>query len=66
MNIFEGHNWVYMFHIVIVFSIMAVIPMLYFIVGKSKMNTSIMEGWYISLIAIAVGMVIYHLIKLLR
>ena len=62
MNLFEGHNWVYWFHICVGAPLLMVVPILH--VKDGKVDPKVLETWFYLLIAVGIAMIVYHGMKL--
>ena len=64
MNMFDGHKWVYWFHILVGAPLLLSIPVLY--LKDGKVDPKVLHTWFYILIAVAIAMVVYHGLKLMR
>ena len=64
MDLFGGHNWVYLFHILIGAPLLLSIPILY--LKDGKVEPDVLHTWFYILIAVGAAMIIYHGMKLMR
>ena len=65
MNLFDGHKWVYWFHIFVGVPLLTCIPLFYVITGDMP-HTDVVTPWFYILLAVGAAMLVYHLLKLLR
>ena len=64
MDLLGGHNWVYLFHILIGAPLLLSIPILY--LKDGKVEPDVLHTWFYILIAVGAAMIIYHGMKLMR
>lgn len=64
MGVFDSYEWVYWFHIFVGAPLLAVIPLL--VIMNQNVDNKIIKTWYYILIAVALGMIGYHGLKLLK
>ena len=64
MNMFDGHKWVWWFHILVGAPLLLSIPVLY--LKDGKVDPKVLHTWFYILIAVAIAMVVYHGLKLMR
>jgi hypothetical protein len=64
MDLFGGYKWVWWFHILVVSALLMVVPIMHLINGK--VNPKILNAWFYILIAVGVGMIVYHGLKLFK
>ena len=64
MNLFDGHKWVYWFHIFVGAPLLMVVPIMY--LKDGKVDPTILHAWFYILISVGVAMIAYHALKLSR
>ena len=64
MKLLDGHKWVYWFHILVGAPLLMIIPLMFLKDGKIDKDT--LHNWFYVLIAVGIGMIFYHGLKLMN